>query len=242
MAENQEAKFFADLISSISSERFYTYRNQQLSDKETFANYLWNIELSESVYPVINVFEIALRNNIYHAFQKSFHPGWLHGKGALNLNSRQIDQINNAKNLIQRRGRVTDSKIVSELSLGFWVSLFNRRYYQSIWLVVLQRNERQRNNIFPGARRPAYHVLKARAERIRDLRNLISHHESILRFEAPNEHYDLRTRYKEIVEMIGWLHPMMEAIAIDINRFEQVYGYGPNYYHSLIDKHILKFQ
>jgi len=244
MAQNQEAKFFSDLISSISPDRFYAYNSigQDRSDKDTFARYLWNIELSESLYPLINTFEIALRNNIYNVFQESFDPRWLHGQGALNLTSDTIEKIDKAKNFLQRRGQITDSKIIAELSLGFWVSLFNRRYYQAIWLVILQRDERLRNNIFSGAKPPAYHILKAHVERIRDLRNLISHHESVLRFEDQNAGCDLQTRYRELIEMIGWLHPATKEIAIDINRFEVVYSHGPNYYHSLIEKHIQKFQ
>lgn len=237
MAANQEEKFFADIILSISAERFHSYKDiySGSSNRETLARYLWNIELSESLYPVINVYEIALRNNIYSAFQKSLHPQWLHISRQLNFRDDDSKEIDKARDKV--RGTVTDSKIISELSLGFWARLFNANY-DEMWRPIL--GNRQLNGFLPNASQRGLtpRMLRGRIERVRRLRNYIAHHESILRFADSNNENSLQVRYNEMIEMIGWLHPAMQEIAEDINRFQEVYSGGPQHYNNLIEKYI----
>lgn len=238
----QEAKFFPELISAISSERFYAYRRDlQDSDSDILARYLWNIELSESLYPTINIFEIALRNNIYFAFQKTFDTKWLHGIGPQILQQNDIDIINKVKNdLTRKSGQLpSDPQIVAQLTFGFWATLFNSKYHVSIWHKVFSRSARHQNNIFPNAKRSDLSIkaIRRRVERVRKLRNRISHHRSIIQPDELRNNV-LKQKYDEMVEMISWIHSPMSEMAQDISRFHEVYNSGSKYYLDLIAKHV----
>ena len=69
------------------------------------------------------------------------------------------------------RGKiVTDGRLVAELGLAFWVSLFGKAYDQSLWRPYLCRCFSPRPD-----RRNLFNDL----DRLRTLRNRIAHHEAI---------------------------------------------------------------
>ena len=67
-----------EVINSLSSERLEAYR---LSPNDTIENlvqaYLYNIELSEALYPALSLLEITLRNRLNNAIDKNIMPDWL---------------------------------------------------------------------------------------------------------------------------------------------------------------------
>lgn len=100
-------------------------------------------------------------------------------------------------------------KIVSELTLGFWSNLFTRQYEDPLW----RKNLRL---AFPHVggplRRGQVHQV---LDKIRRLRNRISHHEQILR-------YDLNVYYNNIIDLVSWVSPVTAIWLSHHNRFYEV--------------------
>lgn len=71
---------FADkLLMVLSSERIRAYRDRMNDDshRNLFAHYAWNMALSESLYPSLQILEVVLRNSIHSTIrQHSGHDDW----------------------------------------------------------------------------------------------------------------------------------------------------------------------
>ena len=61
--------FATKLLMALSSERIGAYRDRMSEDGDAnlFAHYAWNIALSESLYPSLQILEVVLRNSIHQA-------------------------------------------------------------------------------------------------------------------------------------------------------------------------------
>ena len=53
---------FESLKNAISDERLAVYKADGADNETAFARYFYNIELCKSLYPLINIFEVTLRN------------------------------------------------------------------------------------------------------------------------------------------------------------------------------------
>ena len=68
---------FFNIEKSISPERLAIYKTDGASNEVALARYIYNIELSKSFYPIINIFEVTLRNSIDRALVTFFDvPDW----------------------------------------------------------------------------------------------------------------------------------------------------------------------
>jgi hypothetical protein len=128
--------------------------------------------------------------------------------GLTDLN-KYISQAN--KQIANRKEVATPSKIVAELTLGFWVSLFNVEYERILWKSLrkvfanMPKNERQRKKVAPPL------------NRFRTFRNRIFHHEPI----AWNL-TRLRQINAEILTVIEWLNRDIAAWLASFDKFENV--------------------
>ena len=158
-----------------SSQRMKKYFNRYPKNEGKAINhYHLNIELSESFYSCLSVFEVALRNSLNRELTEKFGLNWyLKFKsipGLKNLGGN----INTAqRRIINRNESITAGKVVAELTLGFWVSLLNAEYELVLWKPLrkafpfLEKRHRQRNNV------------SAPINKIRNFRNRVFHHEPI---------------------------------------------------------------
>lgn len=79
---------------SISEERLAVYRADGVDDTTTIARYIYNIALCKSLYPIINVFEVTLRNSIDKALENYFNsPDW---NNVIPLQQTEVIMIKNA--------------------------------------------------------------------------------------------------------------------------------------------------
>ena len=87
-------------------------------------NYFFNIELSESLYPSLQAFEVALRNTVHATLTNRFNDRWFDRRTL--LGSWQHDQVQYAKDKLNKEGKPHDpGRAVAELHFGFWHSMFN---------------------------------------------------------------------------------------------------------------------
>ena len=207
-----DKKFFDRIFSEKRLEKYFK-RYGGDSDK-AIKHYRCNIELSEAFYPCISTFEVVLRNGINRELSLLFgREDWytefatLSGLAGLN---KYITQAN--KQIASRHEYSSPSKIVAELTLGFWVSLFNVEYELILWKNLrrafpnMPKRVRQRKKIAPPL------------NRFRTFRNRIFHHEPIS--------WNLRTVsqiHAEILTVMSWMNKDIPLWIAPFDRFDTVY-------------------
>ena len=138
-------------------------------------HYEQNIRLAESLEPSLSVFEVTLRNAVIRELERmTGRKDWYETFKADPVLKPLFKYVNQADGQIKRRGEtVTPDKINGELTLEFWVSLFNADYELALWKDLrrafpnLPKVQRQRKNV------------SAPLNTIRSLRNRVFHNEAI---------------------------------------------------------------
>lgn len=176
-------------------------------------HYKLNIEISESLYPCISVLEVALRNSINRELSKKFNTNeWymhLHNEPGLYDLHKDINEA--VSKILKRKEILTHDKIVAELTLGFWVRLFNAEYSFMLWkdlrraFPYIPKKDKIRKNI------------SAPLNRFRHLRNRIFHNEPISWNVSA-----LRANHNEIINLLSWLNSDLKSFINELDRFSTV--------------------
>jgi len=118
--------------------RLSSYKYDEADDGSILLErYLYNIEVSKALYPILSILEISLRNRINEAIENIVQKDWL----IKELNNQNIlltgefNKLQDAKQKLLKKGHRTFSQddIIAELSLGFWVYLCGRKYKNTLW-------------------------------------------------------------------------------------------------------------
>ena len=220
-------QFLENLFRSVSEERFSSYQEEtdQAGDAIPYGRYFWNVALSESLYPSLQVMEVTLRNSIHEVI--SLDTGTEEWFDCI-LTPQDVQTLDEIKTrLTSQRIPWSVGQLVANSNLGFWVSLFNRRYESILWpqllkdvLPYMPNSIRKRKN------------LSSRLNGIRRLRNRIFHYEPIW------NRTNLGQRHDEILETIGWINPdMLEAVKL-FDSFPEVYQLGASYYEAKLSEYL----
>ncbi len=196
----QNKYFFEKVFSTERMSRYYAAH----ADDETKAmeHYQANIELSSSFYACLSVFEVALRNALNRELTTLFgRPDWykiIASKPGLNgLNYYIIE----AQRHISSRGEIVNaSKIVAELTFGFWVSLMNSQYEKILW-----HDLRRAFPYLPKVRKQRKNV-SAPLNNFRVFRNRIFHNEPICWSKTYIENI-----HADILEVLSWINKDIPA-------------------------------
>lgn len=211
MNQNQ----YESIENALSQIRLQSYAG--ITYDETINNYLNNIEVCHSFYPLLHFFEVSLRN----AIDKSF-TDYVKGKewfDILPMDSKSIQKIIDAKKSIKLHNHlVTHDRIVAELSLGFWTSFFSKRFSQYQYQGYMLKKS------FPNC--PKYFrtakIMQKRFENFRILRNRISHCEQINNFQ------NLLTLRTELLESIGWIEIEIKNLAAKMDNIQSALNFKVN--------------
>jgi hypothetical protein len=201
------------LEKAFSDERLEKYFKRYSSIDKAIEHYQCNIELAESFYSSICVLEVLLRNSINRELVSLFgRSDWyalFSGTPGLSDLNKYITQAN--KQIANRKEIATSSKIIAELTLGFWVSLFNVEYERILWKNLrkvfpnMPKKERQRKKVAPPL------------NRFRTFRNRIFHHEPISwNLER------LKQIHNEMIDVIKWMNRDIPFWLADFDRFDEV--------------------
>lgn len=184
-----------------STERMGRYRAKRDGDVIKAANdYSSNLLLAEAMFPMLNILEIALRNGVHARLTKLYHQeDWWERWVDTRLFSYQNRAVNDAKNKLRKRHEnQTPDKLIAELTFGFWCSLFNADFQNTLWkdlrliFANCPRQTRQRNKISPAL------------NQIRSLRNRTFHHEPLL-WLTPS----LLEQHATGLMIINWIDPQL---------------------------------
>ena len=189
---------------------FILYPNDE---SRAVKHYQSNIKLTEAFYTSLSVLEVALRNALSRELKTmtgrdDWYVIFANTPGLTNLN-KYITQA--TKQIAGRHEQITTSKIIAELTLGFWVSLLNAEYERLLWkdlrraFPYIPKKDRKRKNV------------SAPLNRFRAFRNRVFHNESICwNMKKVQEIHD------ELLLVLEWINKDLPKWLTKIDRFENV--------------------
>lgn len=184
----------------ISSERFGSYNNIE--------EYNENLLFSKKAYVPLSILEISLKNSINNLLTIQISEKWYEDEEFLTKDS--IQKVNEAKTILFKRGdKITKSKIIAELSFGFWVNLFKKPYatklrtkeLKKIFLNMPSKEIKTINR----------EILYQELNHIRNFRNRVFHYEKVLNKDSFNTIFD------KIYEILGYLDGELAEYTKDLN-------------------------
>jgi len=216
MVRDQEI-YWKNIETILSTERLSVYGSDGAGPRVVIARYLWNMALCESLYAPLQFFEIGLRNAIDRAMLRSVEaPNWF---DIVQLTPWGYRKVGEAKNKISSQRRtVTAGRVVAELPLGFWTSMFEAHYEKpsAHFLPTAIRH------VFPLLKKSKHNrkQIKSKLEQVRRLRNRVFHHERIIHWK------DLSAQHESILEIIRWIGFDLSSIAEVVDSFPQIHASG----------------
>jgi hypothetical protein len=205
-------KYFFNKV--FSDERMQKYFDAHPENESlAIAHYQFNIEISESFYPCLSVFEVALRNAINRELITKFGTEeWYNHFSATPGLSKLTKEITIAQMQIAKRGEfVAPSKVGAELTFGFWTRLFNSEFELILW-----KDLRRVFPYLPKAKKQRKHV-SAPINNFRNFRNRIFHNEPICWNLAK-----LSEIHVQIIEVLGWINKDLPGWMKQFDRFGSV--------------------
>ncbi len=204
-------QFFEKVFSGKRMERYFTLYPQD--EARAIGHYQCNLLLAEAFYVSLSVFEVTLRNALSRELatmtgREDWYVIFPNTPGLSNLN-RYITQA--SKQIAGRHESITPSKVIAELTLGFWVSLLNSEYERILWkdlrraFPFMPKSQRQRKNV------------SAPLNIFRAFRNRVFHNESIC--------WNLRRVeeiHRQMTTVMGWMNRDIPAWLQQIDRFDDV--------------------
>ena len=163
----------------ISTERFRSYSG--------IDEYLENLVFSKKAYIPLSILEISLKNSINDLLTDKLGENWLEDKNFLtNDNLKKIDE---ARNILFKRGEhISKSKIIAELSFGFWVNLFKKPYEMKLRTKDIQKIF---TNLPPKKEKIINReVIYKELNHIRNFRNRVFHYEKVINKDNYNQIFD----------------------------------------------------
>jgi hypothetical protein len=208
-----------DLRQVASDVRLQSYRRSDRDDIDIVVTYLWNLRLSEALYPILAIFEVTLRNSLHNALTERYGTEtWFDRQGV--LLERERDEIEQSREVLRRNDKPADANhVVAQMNLGFWCALLQEPYEDRFWApdggALLQA-------VFPHA--PAgsrsRNDLWDICNRARVLRNRVAHYRPVFN----QEH--LAEDHADIVGSIGWMSQAMDDLVTLTDRFDDVWQDG----------------
>lgn len=165
-------------INTASIERFSRYVAACDGDRRKAVElYLFNIRLSQSLYALVQIWEIALRNKLNEFLRWKHNDDWPRDqrlrRNLTRLDLLRLDEATARQSRARNTTEPPTGAIVADLSTGFWVSLLGKSYEVPFsWRYNLVK-------VFPNASSTARSTISDTSRDLSDARNRIAHHESI---------------------------------------------------------------
>ena len=184
----------------ISNPRFSSYKN--------FDEYSQNLQFSKNAYIPLSVLEVALKNSIDDLLSHTIGAEWIEDESFLTKDS--IKKVKEVKNVLFRRGeKISKSKIIAELSFGFWVNLFKKPYSKKL---RTQELKKVFLNLPPKKEKVINRdILFKSLNHIRNFRNRVFHHEKVL------DKNDYNLIFDDIYEILSYFDDEVYVFAKRVN-------------------------
>ena len=212
-----KTNFQQELIDTITPVRLKAYGEG--SNDILLEKYIYNLKVSESLYPALSLLEVTLRNKICYAIEALICKDWLINE--LNHQNLLLDKeykklVETADKIEKDGKKVTNDRLISELTFGFWIHLCTKSYKPKFWdkkgfIELVFPNYTVSSNLrnISLIQKDLRDVLK--------LRNRISHQEIIINGNRTPEE-----SYKLIQTLLHTLSSGMFALLENISRFNAI--------------------
>ena len=203
--------FFEKVFSTKRMERYFKLYPED--EGRAILHYQCNLKLAEAFCTSLSVFEVTLRNALSRELETmtgrdDWYAVFANTPGLSKLN-HYVTQAN--KQIAGRHEPITPSKVIAELTLGFWVSLLNSEYERILWkdlrraFPFMPKRNRQRKNV------------SAPLNTFRTFRNRVFHNESICWNLKRVEEI-----HREMIVVMGWMNKDVHGWLQLIDRFDTV--------------------
>ena len=138
-----------------------------------------NIDISESFYRKLYIFETFLRNRIDVEFSKDFGENWLVlNQTNFQFQERGVDKIKEVHKRFQSKS-LTHTVVLENLTFGFWVGIFHAYYNRQVWG---KKNCNMMARIFPNLteKERSFKTVSKDIDTVRKFRNKIFHFADVL--------------------------------------------------------------
>lgn len=206
----------AAVCDALSAERMSTYLAAAGDTEAAVELYRWNTVLSGALYETLAVVEVVLRNAINRELVTWCEAEHGHDRWFLEITAARLDRngdmtnpllrdvraVEKIERAVEESGRergtgpesMTAGMITSQLTFGFWTSLFHKDN-SDVWPLF--------HNAFPHHPDGARVNLRTLHDPLRQLgriRNRVAHHEPLLR-ERIDQHHAVA------MDLVGWISP-----------------------------------
>lgn len=205
------------MVKCISTQRLGNYQNNYHS---TIEIYKWNIELSETLYPILHIVEVSLRNRLHDEIAEVLNDQeWLLNRNRALLEKLELHWLQKIDSYIlslRKKQKLDEGHLIAELSFGFWTTLLSGSFEHQDFLWP-----KLKNKVFSNTHGITIAQIRNRFDQIRRLRNRIFHYEAIWHKQ------DLARQHDHIIDAIQWIEPSLLDL-IQIDRFKSIYARGPH--------------
>ena len=234
-------KKFSKLYSNARVSRYVKAANGDRRKAQKM--YYANARVAQSFQPLLSFFEVILRNQLHYALAAHFNDvQWLINQktgfmsdpslthtvkktGKVMVNDFLKKEVERSeRTLIGKKRNVTAGRVIAELNLGFWNSLYETHHYALLKGVPCK--------IFKSlptgyGRKEVNNAI----QEIRTLRNRVSHNEPLC---FSNKAYDMtyaKEMYGKINDFLSWINPdimvslkseSLDNVCREIGRAEQI--------------------
>lgn len=207
-------RYILEIEHALSQPRLEQYRPRNGSDQDMLENYLWNIQLSQALVPVLHAAELALRNTIHTTLTDHFDTDqWFYIPDLLEPQQLATFATARSRTIQKHKDAAAIGHVIAELNFGFWVWVLSGKHEQRIWqpngFALMQA-------AFPYAGAVSHQHIHQRFDSIRQLRNRIFH------FEAIWHYSNLDRRHAETAEAVRWISPALGSAIAAIDQFGAV--------------------
>ena len=211
----------------LAVERLDAYRQDGATPEVALGRYLWNVAVSESLYPVLQFAEVALRNRLHECLSLRYNcPDWFDDLSCP-LQLWQTAKVADVKKKLREYKKpVSPGRVVAALEFGFWTDFFSNKHSATGLAPYLAKHAF-------GSAPPAEQSIKrlgARWNKIRELRNRVFHHERIIHW------HDLGVQHSGVWEVVQWLSPELHQLGLLTDRFPSVWQQGEAPWFGKVDQ------
>lgn len=210
-------KKFSKLYSNARVSRYVKAANGDKRKAQKM--YYANARIAQSFQPLLSFFEVILRNQLHYALAAYFNDvQWLINQktgfmsdpslthtvkktGKVMVNDFLKKEVERSeRTLIGKKRNVTAGRVIAELNLGFWNSLYETHHYALLKGVPCQifkslptgYGRKEVNNAIQG---------------IRTLRNRVSHNEPLCFSDKVYDMTYAKEMYGKINDFLSWINP-----------------------------------
>lgn len=159
------------LFSTPRVGKYFEYANTR--GLEPWGLYCDNLRRSASWWTQIAMIEVAVRNKVDQALAHKYADRFWFDNLAFSADLSKTVYVKFARDLDHGRREINDSAdaVISSLSMGFWGALLHSNLESKLWSPAISKQ------FTVGTRR---HELHRAFTELRQIRNRIAHHESLL--------------------------------------------------------------